>query len=163
MQVESSLEVQKLKPQVDLIKRRYGEDKERIQRETNALYEKAGVKPLAGPSCATRLVGTCPLLTKCVQGRPVCKYLCRHLPPTACGESADASKTLNSQSCCMLGPALTGVLRAAPKELPCQRMSSRQRCWHASLHIGRLPMSAAIPPLGPVAGASGSLCCWSQV
>jgi YidC/Oxa1 family membrane protein insertase len=46
--VESSLEVQKLKPQVDLIKRRYGEDKDRIQRETNALYEKAGVKPLAG-------------------------------------------------------------------------------------------------------------------
>ncbi len=47
-QVESSLEVQKLKPQVDLIKRRYGSDKDRIQRETNALYEKAGVKPLAG-------------------------------------------------------------------------------------------------------------------
>jgi 60Kd inner membrane protein len=46
--VESSLEVQKLKPQVDLIKRRYGSDKDRIQRETNALYEKAGVKPLAG-------------------------------------------------------------------------------------------------------------------
>ena len=46
--MESSLEVQKLKPQVDLIKRRYGSDKDRIQRETNALYEKAGVKPLAG-------------------------------------------------------------------------------------------------------------------
>lgn len=48
MQVESSLNVQTLKPQTDLIKRRYGSDKERIQRETSALYEKAGVNPLAG-------------------------------------------------------------------------------------------------------------------
>ena len=46
--MESSLNVQALKPQTDLIKRRYGSDKDRIQRETSALYEKAGVNPLAG-------------------------------------------------------------------------------------------------------------------
>jgi len=55
IQVESSINTQALKPQTDLIKRRYGEDKERIQRETSALYEKAGVNPLAGclPTLAT--------------------------------------------------------------------------------------------------------------
>lgn len=47
-QVESGLAVQALKPTVDLIKRRYGDDKERIQKETSALYEKTGVNPLAG-------------------------------------------------------------------------------------------------------------------
>ena len=48
MQVESAISVQKLKPTIDAIKRQYGEDKEKIQRETSALYEKAGVNPLAG-------------------------------------------------------------------------------------------------------------------
>lgn len=48
MQVESAINTQSLKPQTDLIKRRYGDDKERIQRETSALYERAGVNPLAG-------------------------------------------------------------------------------------------------------------------
>jgi YidC/Oxa1 family membrane protein insertase len=48
-QVESALAVQKLKPAIDDIKRQYGEnDKEAIQRETSALYEKAGVDPSAG-------------------------------------------------------------------------------------------------------------------
>ncbi len=40
--------VQKLRPTIDAIKRQYGEDKDKIQRETSALYEKAGVNPLAG-------------------------------------------------------------------------------------------------------------------
>ena len=48
-QVESALAVQKLKPAIDDIKRQYGEnDKETVQRETSALYEKAGVDPSAG-------------------------------------------------------------------------------------------------------------------
>lgn len=55
IQVESAINTQSLKPQTDLIKRRYGDDKERIQRETSALYERAGVNPLAGcfPTLAT--------------------------------------------------------------------------------------------------------------
>lgn len=54
-QVESSLAVAKLKPDVDDIKRRYGDDRDAVQRETNALYEKAGVDPAAGclPTLAT--------------------------------------------------------------------------------------------------------------
>lgn len=54
-QVESALNVQALKPQIDAIKAQYGEDKDAISRETNALYEKAGVDPLAGclPTLAT--------------------------------------------------------------------------------------------------------------
>lgn len=47
--MESALSIQELKPQVDEIKRIYGDDKEKIQRETSALYEEAGVNPLAGP------------------------------------------------------------------------------------------------------------------
>ena len=48
-QVESALAVQKMKPAIDDIKRQYGEnDKEAVQRETSALYEKAGVDPAAG-------------------------------------------------------------------------------------------------------------------
>lgn len=46
--------MQALKPQIDAIKAQYGEDKDAITRETNALYEKAGVDPLAG-ACAARL------------------------------------------------------------------------------------------------------------
>lgn len=54
-QIESSMAVQTLKPRLDLIKARFGEDKERIQKETSRLYEKAGVNPLAGclPTLAT--------------------------------------------------------------------------------------------------------------
>lgn len=54
-QVESSLAVQSLKPRIELIKQRYGEDKDKIQKETSVLYEQAGVNPLAGclPSLAT--------------------------------------------------------------------------------------------------------------
>lgn len=48
MQVESAINVQKLKPTIDAIKRQYGDDKQKIQRETSALYEKSGVNPLAG-------------------------------------------------------------------------------------------------------------------
>jgi YidC/Oxa1 family membrane protein insertase len=54
-QVESQLSVQALKPKIDAIKETYGDDKDAISRETSALYEKAGVNPLAGclPSIAT--------------------------------------------------------------------------------------------------------------
>lgn len=54
-QVESTMSMQNLKPQIDAIKEKYGEDKDAIQRETAALYEKAGVNPLAGclPTLAT--------------------------------------------------------------------------------------------------------------
>lgn len=54
-QVESSLSMQSLKPKIDAIKEKYGENKDAVQRETAALYEKAGVNPLAGclPSLAT--------------------------------------------------------------------------------------------------------------
>ncbi|EFN53413.1 hypothetical protein CHLNCDRAFT_136603 [Chlorella variabilis] len=53
--VESALNVQRLKPQIDAIKEQYGDNKDAVQRETSALYEKAGVDPLAGclPSLAT--------------------------------------------------------------------------------------------------------------
>lgn len=47
-QIESAMAVQSLKPQIDTIKARYGADEEAIRRETKALYEKAGVNPLAG-------------------------------------------------------------------------------------------------------------------
>ncbi len=50
-QVESALAVQSLKPRIDLIKQRYGEDKDRISSETSVLYEQAGVNPLAGGAC----------------------------------------------------------------------------------------------------------------
>lgn len=40
--------VQSLKPRIDLIKARYGEDKDKISKETSVLYEQAGVNPLAG-------------------------------------------------------------------------------------------------------------------
>lgn len=54
-QVESTMSMQSLKPQIDAIKAKYGENKEAVQRETSALYEKAGVNPLAGclPTLAT--------------------------------------------------------------------------------------------------------------
>eukprot|EP00195_Chlamydomonas_chlamydogama_P016226 CAMPEP_0202895674 /NCGR_PEP_ID=MMETSP1392-20130828/4834_1 /ASSEMBLY_ACC=CAM_ASM_000868 /TAXON_ID=225041 /ORGANISM="Chlamydomonas chlamydogama, Strain SAG 11-48b" /LENGTH=400 /DNA_ID=CAMNT_0049580775 /DNA_START=275 /DNA_END=1477 /DNA_ORIENTATION=+ len=54
-QVESSLAVQSLKPRVDLIKARFGDDKDKIQKETSLLYQQAGVNPLAGclPTLAT--------------------------------------------------------------------------------------------------------------
>lgn len=54
-QVESNLAVQALKPKIDAIKELYGDNKDAISRETSALYEKAGVNPLAGclPSIAT--------------------------------------------------------------------------------------------------------------
>ena len=48
VQVESALQVQKLKPTIDAIKAQYGDDKKAIQRETTALYESSGVNPSAG-------------------------------------------------------------------------------------------------------------------
>jgi YidC/Oxa1 family membrane protein insertase len=54
-QVESALAVQSLKPRIDMIKARYGENDKRVQEETKTLYEKAEVNPYAGclPSLAT--------------------------------------------------------------------------------------------------------------
>ncbi|GMH36918.1 hypothetical protein BSKO_04791 [Bryopsis sp. KO-2023] len=54
-QVESSIAMQNLKPRIDNIKLRYGEDKDKIQRETSILYDEAGVDPTAGcfPTLAT--------------------------------------------------------------------------------------------------------------
>eukprot|EP00798_Chlamydomonas_sp_ICE-L_P004415 gene4415-14543_t len=54
-QVESSMAVQSMKPRIDLIKARFGDDKDKIQKETSILYEQAGVDPLAGclPSIAS--------------------------------------------------------------------------------------------------------------
>jgi YidC/Oxa1 family membrane protein insertase len=47
-QVESAMAVQQLKPRIDVIKERYGDDKDKIQKETSRLYEQAQVNPLAG-------------------------------------------------------------------------------------------------------------------
>lgn len=47
-QVESAMAVQNLKPRIDVIKERYGDDKDKIQKETSRLYEQAEVNPLAG-------------------------------------------------------------------------------------------------------------------
>ena len=54
-QADSALASQALKPQIDALKKRYGDDKETIQKETSILYEEAGVDPLAGclPSLAS--------------------------------------------------------------------------------------------------------------
>ena len=54
-QVESTMSMQSLKPKIDIIKAKYGDNKEAVSRETSALYEKAGVNPLAGclPTVAT--------------------------------------------------------------------------------------------------------------
>ena len=40
--------MQNLKPTIDNIKRLYGDDKKKVQRETSALYKKAQISPLAG-------------------------------------------------------------------------------------------------------------------
>ncbi|KAK9843750.1 hypothetical protein WJX81_004886 [Elliptochloris bilobata] len=55
IQVESALSTQKLKPTIDAIKRLYGDDRDKVQRETSALYKKSGVSPTAGclPTLAT--------------------------------------------------------------------------------------------------------------
>ena len=55
IQVEATMSQQKLKPEIDLIKEKYGDDKDAVSRETNALYEKADINPLAGclPTLAT--------------------------------------------------------------------------------------------------------------
>jgi hypothetical protein len=56
--------VQSLKPRIDMMKARYGDDQAKIKRETNYLYEQAGVNPLAGaalcwkPLARTTMVGS---------------------------------------------------------------------------------------------------------
>ncbi|KAI8474487.1 MAG: 60Kd inner membrane protein-domain-containing protein [Monoraphidium minutum] len=54
-QVESAMAVQSLKPRIDMIKARYGDDDKRVQEETKTLYAKAEVNPYAGclPTIAT--------------------------------------------------------------------------------------------------------------
>lgn len=55
IQVEGTMSMQALKPEIDAIKEKYGDNKDAISRETSALYEKANVNPLAGclPTLAT--------------------------------------------------------------------------------------------------------------
>ena len=48
VQVESGIAMQNLKPTIDNIKRLYGDDKKKVQRETSELYKKAQISPLAG-------------------------------------------------------------------------------------------------------------------
>ena len=48
IQVESGIAMQNLKPTIDNIKRLYGDDKKKVQRETSELYKKAQISPLAG-------------------------------------------------------------------------------------------------------------------
>lgn len=57
-QVESSMAVQSLKPRIDMIKARYGDDQKKIKRETDFLYQQAGVNPLAGGQQCFRLCGS---------------------------------------------------------------------------------------------------------
>ncbi|GJN05803.1 hypothetical protein PR202_ga23468 [Eleusine coracana subsp. coracana] len=54
-QVESTLAMQNLQPQIKAIQQRYAGNQERIQLETARLYKQAGVNPLAGcfPTLAT--------------------------------------------------------------------------------------------------------------
>ncbi|KAF2321901.1 hypothetical protein GH714_004303 [Hevea brasiliensis] len=54
-QVESTLAMQNLQPQIKAIQQRYAGNQERIQLETSRLYRQAGVNPLAGcfPTLAT--------------------------------------------------------------------------------------------------------------
>jgi YidC/Oxa1 family membrane protein insertase len=61
VQVESALQVQKLKPTIDAIKAQYGDDKKAIQRETTALYEASGVSPTAGRDAAMPCTDLLPL------------------------------------------------------------------------------------------------------
>ena len=51
---ETSLATKSLKPRIDLIKARYGDDKDRVSVETKRLYDEAKVNPLAG--CVPTLV-----------------------------------------------------------------------------------------------------------
>ena len=55
MQVESALATQNLKPTIDAIKRLYGDNKDKVQRETSALYKKSGVNPTAGEGLGIRV------------------------------------------------------------------------------------------------------------
>ena len=64
--------MQNLKPTIDNIKRLYGDDKDKVQRETTALYEKAGVKPLAGE--AITWPADCHSHAFCAGIHPVCKH-----------------------------------------------------------------------------------------
>jgi YidC/Oxa1 family membrane protein insertase len=54
-QVEVAMAAQQLKPTIDRIKRRYGDDKAKVQEETARLYEMTKINPLAGclPSLAS--------------------------------------------------------------------------------------------------------------
>ena len=60
--------MQKLKPRIDNIKERYGENSAAVQRETQLLYDEAGVNPTAG-TLLHQVIAT-PLL------RHVCIILC---------------------------------------------------------------------------------------
>lgn len=46
--MDSMIKMQQLKPEMDRLKEKYGDDKESFQRETMALYAKYGINPLGG-------------------------------------------------------------------------------------------------------------------
>ena len=77
VQVDSSLAMQNLKPTIDNIKRLYGDDKKRVQRETSALYAKAKVNPLAGALLLHSWLPDC----KAPQPARVCPSSGSTLPP----------------------------------------------------------------------------------
>lgn len=54
-QVESSINMQALQPRMKALQEKYKNDPERLQKETAALYQEAGVNPLSGclPTLAT--------------------------------------------------------------------------------------------------------------
>ena len=107
--------MQNLKPTIDNIKRLYGDDKDKVQRETTALYEKAGVKPLAGEATICRLL--LPPFAACTPssvwpgcaGSLLCPFvLCWHwLLAPSCSSVADCTGSSVAEVCCRL-PALAG-------------------------------------------------------
>ena len=74
--------MQSLKPRVDLIKARYGDDKDRVSKETSILYEQAGVDPTAGAHDGARVlalpaISSTAVATICGEGlAPLCVLLC---------------------------------------------------------------------------------------
>ncbi len=100
--------MQNLKPTIDNIKRLYGDDKDKVQRETTALYEKAGVKPLAGEAPPTpQTAPSMPVCASTLSNRtllmPPLAALLPH-QPAPCVLAAQASPDLGT------APATRGSL-----------------------------------------------------
>lgn len=92
------MSTQKLKPTIDAIKRLYGDDKNKIQRETSELYKKSGVSPTAGAQTGSL---TCLTLFWAPQGRRA----------AALRVEADAGAAMQEKGCRVAGAWLQeGVL-----------------------------------------------------